>query len=262
MSLLDTWEGDCAAALEEWDCPVFGLFSGGHDSLCSTHIASTHPRFQAAVHINTGTGIAATTRFVRETCEAQGWPLIEMRPDAKTYDELVMEKGFPSGPASHAAMFYWLKQRQIRRLVKEQKGSGRAVGLVAGVRRKESDRRMAQGISEPVRRDGAQLWLNPILLWDGRDKNRYMEAHALPRNEVVDVLHKSGECLCGAFARRGELAEIALWYPEEAEKIRALERRAKAAGLDDHLWGMRSRVSAQQEQLVDLPLCQDCEVRA
>ena len=33
---------------------VYALFSGGHDSLCSTFIASRHPLFQGVVHLNTG----------------------------------------------------------------------------------------------------------------------------------------------------------------------------------------------------------------
>ena len=53
---------------------VFALFSGGHDSLCSTTIASRHPQFTAAVHINPGIGIEETRVFVRETCSRKGWP--------------------------------------------------------------------------------------------------------------------------------------------------------------------------------------------
>lgn len=80
---------------------IFALFSGGHDSLCSTALAAKHPSFTAAVHINTGIGIAATREFVRETCAERGWPLIEMHPDAKTYRDLVIEKGMPGGPKAH-----------------------------------------------------------------------------------------------------------------------------------------------------------------
>lgn len=56
--------------------PVYAiaLFSGGYDSLVTTHAAMSYmeqaypllPRFVA--HINTGIGIEATRTFVRETC--------------------------------------------------------------------------------------------------------------------------------------------------------------------------------------------------
>lgn len=241
---------------------LFALFSGGHDSLCATHVASQHPRFTAAVHINTGIGIEETREFVRQTCKAQGWPLIEMHPDAETYPELVMEHGFPGGPKGHNRYYYWLKQRQVRRLVREHKqGPDDRIGLVTGIRLSESERRMGAGISTPVRRQGAQLWLNPILYWRGREKNSYMEKHDLPRNQVVDLLHKSGECLCGAFARKGEFNEIELWYPEAAKQITKLEAEAKAAGLKDCYWGRRG-IRENPDQLNFLPLCTDCEVAA
>ncbi len=59
---------------------IFALFSGGHDSLCSTHIASILDGFTAAVHINTGIGVEQTRQFVRRTCREQGWPLLEYHP--------------------------------------------------------------------------------------------------------------------------------------------------------------------------------------
>src|SRR5438105_52319 len=122
---------------------LFALFSGGHDSLASTYIASLHPASSGAVHINTRIGIEETRQFVRETCTARGWPLIELFPDRKTYDDLVLERGFPHGPKSHNTMYYWLKQRQVRRLVKQHKqGRFDRIGLVTGIRVAESARRM------------------------------------------------------------------------------------------------------------------------
>jgi 3'-phosphoadenosine 5'-phosphosulfate sulfotransferase (PAPS reductase)/FAD synthetase len=59
---------------------VYGLFSGGHDSLCATHLVSQTAHFDGAVHINTGIGIEETRQFVRDTCEQMGWPLDERHP--------------------------------------------------------------------------------------------------------------------------------------------------------------------------------------
>ena len=154
---------------------VFGLFSGGHDSLCSTALAAAHPSFTAAVHINAGVGIDETREFVRETCRRQGWPLIEMHPDAKTYRDLVIERGMPGGPKAHNTMYYWLKQRQVRRLVAEHKQHRHdRIVLVTGIRLQESERRMAAAISVPVRRSGAQVWVSPILVWSKRECHDYM----------------------------------------------------------------------------------------
>lgn len=255
----------CVAAIkEENPSHVFALFSGGHDSLCATHVASTLPHFTGVAHIDTGTGIPATTEFVRRVCRTRGWPLLELRPDGKTYEQLVMEKGFPYGLKSHNTMYYWLKQRQVRRLVREHKQNRKdRIGLVTGVRVNESVRRMGRGISVPVRREGAQLWLNPILEWDEHDKNAYMEQHELPRNMVVDLLHRSGECLCGALARREEMRDLIDWYPEIAAGIQDLERRAEAAGHRECRWASKMRSDADVERVLadPMPLCATCEAR-
>ncbi len=159
---------------------VFALFSGGHDSLTSTAVAAKHPRFTAAVHINTGIGIEATRDFVRDTCREQGWPLLELHPDAKTYRDLVIENGMPAGPKAHNTTYYWLKQRQVRRLVREHKTGPRdRIALVTGIRAAESERRMASVMAQPVHRIGAQVWVNPILDWTKADCHDLMDADGL-----------------------------------------------------------------------------------
>jgi 3'-phosphoadenosine 5'-phosphosulfate sulfotransferase (PAPS reductase)/FAD synthetase len=241
---------------------VFALFSGGHDSLCSTHLASQHPAFTAAVHINTGIGIEQTREFVRETCFEQGWPLIELHPDAKTYEDLVREKGFPRGPKAHNTTYYWLKQRAVRRLVRDHKqGRNGRVGLVTGIRRQESERRMASTISVPVRRSGAQVWINPILDWSAGDCGRYIADHGLRRNEVSDLLHRSGECLCGALANAAEIVEIERWFPDVAARIHALEDEVREKHPRAYVWA-RTELAPVFEAQGTLPLCARCEALA
>lgn len=119
---------------------------------------------------------------------------------------------------------------------------------------------MGAQISTPVRRDGrGGVWVSPILDWSAGDCSAYMEQHGLARNPVVDKLHRSGECLCGALARREELEWIAFWYPETAAYIRSLEKRCFDAGLPCRWGGEKgARKSAQQAWL---PLCQGCASR-
>jgi 3'-phosphoadenosine 5'-phosphosulfate sulfotransferase (PAPS reductase)/FAD synthetase len=248
------------AVLEHEPSHLFALFSGGHDSLTSTAIASEHPSFTAAVHINTGIGIEATREFVRSTCEQRGWPLIEMHPDRKTYPELVAERGMPGGPKAHATMYYWLKQRQVRRLVAEHKvGRHGRIGLVTGIRQAESERRMASVMAVPVHRIGAQVWINPILDWTRVDCGRLIADEGLERNPVVDLLHRSGECLCGALAHHSEIAEIERWYPDTAARLHELEQVARANGHLEDVWAGRLHgVNREQLRLPAGPLCQDC----
>ncbi len=243
---------------------LFALFSGGHDSLCSTAVAAKHPSFTAAVHINTGVGIEETREFVRTTAAEHGWPLIEMYPDGKTYRDLVAEKGMPGGPKAHNTTYYWLKQRQVRRLVREHKtGRHGRVGLITGIRVSESERRMAAVMSVPVHRIGAQVWINPILDWTKRDCNNFMAAEGLSRSPVVDLLHRSGECLlslCGALAHHSELRDIEAWFPAAAAELHACEKIASDNGHLEDVWA--GRLSGVSRSQVRLPLCTSCELRA
>jgi 3'-phosphoadenosine 5'-phosphosulfate sulfotransferase (PAPS reductase)/FAD synthetase len=249
------------AVAEHSPSHLFALFSGGHDSLCSTAIAAEHPAFTAAVHINTGIGIGETREFVRETCSERGWPLIEMHPDAKTYRDLVIEKGMPEGPKSHSTCYFWLKQRQVRRLVAEHKRDWYdRILLITGIRKEESERRMTAVMSVPVyHRRGIEVWVNPILDWTKSQCHDFMEREELKRNPVVDLLHRSGECLCGALASRSELPDIEAWYPQAGKEIRSYEQLARDHGhLEDRWAGPRLTVSRDQMRF-DLPLCSSCE---
>lgn len=256
---IESAQGILQRAIDEHEpSHVFAMFSGGHDSLCAVHVTAQHPRFTAAVHINTGIGIEKTREFVRETCRRNGWRLLEYHPPkGSDYRSLVLRWGFP-GPAGHRLMYNRLKERAIAQLVREHKEHRNdRIVLATGLRRSESARRM--GYSDPVQRQGARVWVNPIFYWTESDKNEYMEHHGLQRNEVTDMLHMSGECLCGAFARPGELDEIEFFFPETAAYIRELEREVEVAGIPACRWGKRPPVVVEgQGALPFTPLCVDC----
>ena len=185
---------------------VYGLTSGGHDSLTVLGIAARHPRFTSAVHINTGFGIEDTRIFVRETCAREGWALKEYEamkntradgtPDPMDYRELVRKYGFP-GPPGHGLMYNRLKERPLRMLMRDtKKGHPRRshVLLITGCRSQESTRRM--GNTAPVDKRGSSVWLNPIHDWSKVECNQFIDYMGYPRNPVSDLIHKSGECLC------------------------------------------------------------------
>lgn len=238
---------------------VFALFSGGHDSLCSTHVAAQHPRFSAVVHINTGIGIEETREFVRETCRTQGWPLLEYRAPEGTYEKRCLRYGMPGGP-QHEYVYHVLKSEQIQRLIREHKQHRHdRIVLVTGVRRQESARRM-QLHTTPIRAEGVKVWVNPNLEWTGLDVSRYVDSQGLRRNPVVDKLHRSGECLCGAMARPEELDEIAFWYPEVAQRLRNLEHECFKRRLP-YSWGSKRSPSFNEEVQPMLPLCASCQTR-
>ena len=232
---------------------VYALVSGGHDSTVASHLAVKLGKdVDALVHINTGIGIRETGEYVRDFAKWLGKPLIEKHPP-RDYEDLVMQYGFP-GPAAHRYMYSWLKERPLREVRREaQNGQNRRVLYITGVRTTESRRRM--GRVQSVKREGNTVWVAPIKDFDHSDVWDYREAFDLPRNEVVDFLHMSGECLCGAFSKPNELEWISLWYPDIADRIRLLEQRAVKAGLKSCRWGPQSSKLLRQSPG---PLCSSC----
>jgi 3'-phosphoadenosine 5'-phosphosulfate sulfotransferase (PAPS reductase)/FAD synthetase len=247
------------AVAEHAPSHVYALFSGGHDSLISTYITAQHPRFSGVIHCNTGIGIDETREFVRSTCAEQGWPLDERTPPRVSYEQICLAGGMPGGPTKHQITYHRLKNEAIKAIVAESKtGRHDRIVLSTGIRRQESNRRMLLH-PEPMRREGARVWVNPILDWSALEVGRAIEALGLKRNRVVDLLHRSGECLCGALADPDEIKEIEFWFPEVARRIHALERECDRRGLPNR-WGRAfSNVRDRRQQW--LPLCQDCQTR-
>lgn len=250
-------------AIDEFNpVKVYALFSGGYDSLAATKIASYAKQFDGAAHLNTGTGIPRNREFVHETCCANDWPIIEWKalencqadgtPDPQDYCKIVRQYGFP-GPAKHSAMYIRLKQRGVQWLVRQSKSKWNSrVILISGCRSEESTRRM--GHVEEVQREGCRVWVAPIHDWTKTDCMDFIESEGLPRNPVADVLHRSGECNCGAFADKGELEEMIAWFPE-MQWLRDLENEVKPK----FGWGYEGRPEASpRKRKSSGPLCNQC----
>lgn len=239
---------------------VFVLFSGGHDSFSVTHFAIERwPRIPV-VQLNTGIGLPKTRQFVQETAARQRWQLLEYQTPVR-YEEIVLREGFP-GPPRHNIMYALLKERFLRQLVRTYK-QHRAdrIMLISGVRQQESLRRMRH--LKPLQQEGAKLWVAPFWKLSKLEVNEYLGSRRLARSPVVDLIHKSGECLCGAFAKKGELKELSLWFPDTAAYIQELEQRVMRAGFP---WGWEERpakqylLEQQGQGRLFAPLCASCEL--
>lgn len=255
---------------------VYGLFSGGHDSFCGTYIASKIPIKNqipfSAVHINTGIGVELTRQYVRDTCSRNGWPLREFRaadnlngngkPDPQIYEELVLKYGFP-GPGHHGKMYNRLKERALR-MLQRQSGANcrgkkkRRVMYISGCRSAESKRRMAH--TEEVQIDGQRIWVAPLHDWTKLDTSHCLEFANQPRNIVVDLIHKSGECLCGAFVdpESNELEELSR-FPQTRQAYEEIMRLISIVK-PIHGWGWGEYPTKKQRacKLKSGVLCHSC----
>lgn len=235
---------------------IVGLYSGGDDSTVLVDLF--RDRITHIGHANTTIGIEATRVFVRQMARWWGKPLLEKYPPA-SYRELVIERGFP-GPASHWKMYTRLKERCLEQIRNEliQRPRHDRVIFLAGRRRSESERRKAVPVSE---RKGSMVWCSPLVNWTKLDLNTYRTLRPeLPRNPVAANIHMSGECLCGSFAKKGELDEISYWYPEVRKEIEALQREVAAAGHPEQIcqWGWGAYRTERRSK--SGPLCSSCEV--
>lgn len=246
------------------------LFSGGNDSTVLADLFRT--RATHAAHANTTIGVEATREFVRDTCRKWGLPLLEHTPPpGSTYRELVLDQGFP-GPGHHYKMFQRLKERalmQVRRDLVTNPRQERVIYL-AGRRRTESARRA--NIPEFERR-GSIVWVSPMVNWTKLDMNTYrLMVGDVPVNRVTDMIHMSGECLCGSFAHEGELDELREWFPDVVGEIEQLERDVLAEGKHPEYrcrwgWGAIPELAKQARADERDPsktgvLCQSCDARA
>lgn len=212
------------------------LFSGGHDSLVSTHACSMILQKMntdfVVYHGDTTIGIPETQQYVKEICKKYGWKLVIRKPPKRTdyYDELIKRFGFP-GPTkqSHQIMYRRLKERAINKFVthecKSSPHTRETVILFTGIRKQES--RIRMGYINETSKENSKVWSNPIFWWSKIQCEKYMVENNLPRNPVKDRICISGECLCGAFAGKEELAEIRAAYPDVAKKLDELHELAK-----------------------------------
>lgn len=182
----------------------------------------------------------------------------------KSYRDLVLEevdghpRGFP-GPALHWLMYTRLKERCLDQVRRELVTNGRRqrVVFLAGRRRSESARR--QNIALHERRDSV-VWVSPLANWTKLDLGTYRQMFSdVPQNRVTDLIHMSGECLCGAFAAPGELEEIRFWFPEAAAQIDALAAELAAAGVGEPRcrWGHGEGRASERQGL----LCSSCQLQ-
>lgn len=241
------------------------LFSGGNDSTVLAHRCRDH--YESLAFIDTGTAIPGVRAFVENYAERIGKPLIVME-SGDAYRRLVLglhkkdpppdwrPYGFP-GPAGHGRAYNQIKERQLRMLrARLQDGRrGARVLMLSGVRRGESQRRKGR---PEVSCHGSIVFANPLIDWSNDRMRRYRLEHDLPQSDVAALIHRSGECNCGAFAAPGEREMLeALWPGWFEATIGSLEREAEAAGVRSCRWGQRT----EGPPVEGAPLCSDCQLR-
>lgn len=178
---------------------IFGLYSGGNDSVILQHMlrrymaqrALFRPYYRGIVHVNTGIAIKQTTQHVREVAETWGETLHELRPRV-TYVDLILGNvrstrapnigrpvwlGFPGpggGGQPHNVMYMRLKDQPLQGLRRQYVGSEgirRKVLYVAGMRWDESEKRFKN--AEEINQDKAIVWVSALVHWTNAHMREY-----------------------------------------------------------------------------------------
>lgn len=252
------------------DAQHFALFSGGNDSVVSTHKAYQEYPIDYVVYLDTNTGLPENKQHVKDVCKEYGWDLlIAQSPvtlkEFATGTDTRQALGFP-GPGIHSWAYQYFKERQLRTITTHVDPEPH---FYAGVRTHESDRRM-NNVDGEVDEAPRWVWVNPI--WDWRDSQveQYRETHDLPTNSVAEKIGRSGDCYCGAFANRdAELVELEAHYPAHAEWIKEVEEEVQAKiGTDEDYcyWGFGNLSTSELRALLakndseQMGLCSSCDI--
>lgn len=256
-----------AARAEHKPIATFCLFSGGGDSAVLAH--RCRDDYDALVFIDTGTAVPGVVEHVERFAAWLDKPL-KVYDSGDEFRRMVLGEGeerrgenwrplgFP-GPGQHGRAYNRLKERQIESVLRDAKvGRSRnsRVLFLTGVRRAESSRRSNR---RPITRRFSAVFVNPLIDWTDAQMRAYRVEHSLPESDVAALIHRSGECNCGAFAAPGEREMLRSLWPDWFERtIASLEREAVAAGIPACRWG---------ERPVDVPagdagpMCSSCEWR-
>lgn len=223
----------------------YSLFSGGKDSITTTHWLDSIGKLEAVVHIQTNIGLRMTTDFVKEFCEEQGWKLYVIEPSPKfTYASHVLQYGFPLA-GFHRLIMGKLKYKTMRDFALTINRKEHC--LISGVRKFESTRRMGN-YPYPIQSDGS-LWFGcPMFYKSSEETYRYVIEHGLRISPAYKLgLGTSGECMCGSFANGNEKQVIREIDPKLANYIEWLEHGVQAFGTIEAKrypkWGDQTKIS-------------------
>jgi 3'-phosphoadenosine 5'-phosphosulfate sulfotransferase (PAPS reductase)/FAD synthetase len=161
-------------------------------------------------------------------CRQPPYRGVKQNPD--TYFEIVKQHGFPGKTkTAHNWMYRWLKDHTVNAIISSirQRKRNRPIVIISGARRHESVRRM--GTSKDVTIDGSNIWVNICNDWTDSEVYAFSRDNNLERlrSPVSRMIGMSGECFCGCYAGKGELAEIKLASPSTYEKLMFIQNWMK-----------------------------------
>lgn len=265
---------------------IYGLCSGGKDSMSACTKAHEIRPLDGIILVDT-TIVARGNIYNKPPyiaskafAERLGVPFICIRPrddlkkgfhyvkniaeygTGKTFENYCIKYGFPHA-GQHDQVFRFLKKKALVGFVMDQTKVKERIGFISGVRSKESKRRLENaqllGIDEDTPRI---IWIAPIHSWSTEKVWAYTKEKDFQLSECYKILHLSGDCLCGAYAKKGEAGLISAFYEGTAEQLKRIEKVANKIHKGSNNWGRDESMKAIKEQtkLSENFICSECEV--
>ena len=258
---------------------VYGLCSGGKDSMTACYIAHQYRPLDGIITIDTtcaffkivdGKKIYPAWESARKFAESLGvqWILISHK-DKDAYRTYCKKYGMPH-PSQHGDVYHEIKWKTMVSFVRaqtkknwdESKEIPATVCFISGVRKGESRKR---GINTRIAQvdDGVKRmrFVAPIAYWKTEDVWTFVREKKFELSECYEALHISGDCACGAYAQPQEALLIKTFYPEMFEWLREIESEAKkvtSTGKNIKGWGTGITLEMSKSQCSFA--CSDCQI--
>jgi 3'-phosphoadenosine 5'-phosphosulfate sulfotransferase (PAPS reductase)/FAD synthetase len=195
---------------------IVAAFSGGNDSIVSTHFATTNVIGCGVWNADTQIGLQPARKHIDACFKRFGWngeivkaepegpppeyPYGEWTDGATAYEEFVLNFGF-AGPPMHGRMYQRLKERPLASFRRKTVQRGRRLLIISGIRADESAIRAGYRRAWADSPKTGCTWVNPFYYHTAADFAAYRDEFGLPHNPVKLKCGISGECCCGAFGK-------------------------------------------------------------
>lgn len=263
---------------------VYGLCSGGKDSMSACAIAHKIRPLDGIILVDTS--IVARNGnnkpsyiAAKKFADRLAIPFICIKPKddlkkgyeevpcigkygmGKTFENYCKKYGFPHA-GQHNQVMRWLKSKALVAFALSQTKPKERIAFISGVRHKESSRREVNaqiiGVSEDTPRI---IWIAPVYYWTTEQAYAFVRKHEFELSESYTMLHISGDCLCGAFAKKEEAYLIKQFYPDTGKQIAEIEKVANREHKGLKHWGNGASMHVVQNQKeLQSFACGDCEM--
>lgn len=225
-------------------------FSGGKCSLVLLHLASRALRDVKAVYVDTTISLPECNEYGKEVCDAWGVDLVIVKREDTDFWGLVRRKGFPT-----PRLRWCMKELKFVPLKLFNKSiSGDCLHLTGTMMSESSKRRKVysiRGIYYFNYTIGSCV-LQPILTWNEKMVDEYIEKHGLPVNPSYALYGEGGNCYyCPHIKSRGYYLKLAKMHPKLFLNIVKAEKDLRSGGAAIYLGRGKllyvSRLSEQQD---------------